>query len=99
VGLLSEPGRAVPRDYKIFCFRGVPAFIQVDTDRFVGHKRNLYSPRWRELDCAVRSPRSRTPTPRPEKLDEMLAIASQLAADFSFIRVDFFEVDGRWSAS
>lgn len=93
--LLTEPGQDAPRDYKFFCFRGIPAFIQVDTDRFTGHKRNLYSPRWNELDCAMRFPRSVAPTPKPAGLDQMLFIARRLSEGFSFIRVDFFEVNGR----
>ena len=38
----SEDSRTVPNDYKIFCIRGIPKFIQVDGDRFSGHTRNLY---------------------------------------------------------
>jgi hypothetical protein len=93
--LLTEIGGEAPRDYKVFCFQGVPAFIQVDTDRFTDHRRNLYSTRWKELDCAIRYPRSATPTRRPARLDQMLSLASRLSDGFSFLRVDFFVVEGR----
>ena len=32
----SEDGRTVPDDYKIFCFRGVPKPVQVDSGSFHG---------------------------------------------------------------
>ena len=43
---ISDDGQASPNDYKIFCFNGVPKFIQVDRDRFSRHTRNLYDISW-----------------------------------------------------
>lgn len=90
---LSEPGQETPRDYKIFCFRGRPAYIQVDTGRFSGHQRNILSTNWRELDFQILHPRCSTPVPRPPNLQAMLDAAAKLSADFSFIRVDFYRLE------
>ena len=91
---LSEDGKNVPSDYKIFCFHGRPAFIQVDTNRFTGHQRNYFSPGWRELNFEVQYPRSEVPISRPSQIDQMLDAAAILAVDFTFIRVDFYQLHG-----
>lgn len=91
---LSENGEIVPEDYKIFCFRGVPAFILVVGGRFSEHTENYFSPNWRELNFHGTYPRNRKPIPRPRKLDEMLHAAGRISAEFSFVRVDFYQVDG-----
>ncbi len=35
-----------PSDYKFHCFGGKVQFIQVDLDRFIKHKRNIYNSEW-----------------------------------------------------
>lgn len=93
--LLVQPGKDVPQDFKVFCFQGVPAFIQVDDDRFTGHKRSFYSVNWQELNLTMNYPKSQKRTPPPAGLQEMLAHARKLSAEFSFLRVDFFQVGHR----
>jgi len=88
--LLVEPGQDSVRDFKIFCFRGQPKFIQVDVNRFSGHRRNFYSPDWRELRFEMNYARHSEPVARPARLGEMLDAARRLAGDFTFIRVDFY---------
>ena len=43
----------VPKDYKFFTFNGKVHIIQVDGERFSGHRRSLYDPDWR--DTGVRT--------------------------------------------
>ena len=92
--LLGRDGEDLP-DFKLFCFHGVPAFIQMDTTRFVDHRRSFYSPRWHELDLQVTYPACTTLVPRPADLDTMLDYAAKLSKGFSFLRVDLYSVDGR----
>ncbi len=89
---LVEDGKDVPGDYKLFCFQGHPAFVQVDINRFSGHLRNYFSPNWRELDFQGIHPRSEIPITRPHMFEQMLSAAATLADDFSFIRVDFYQL-------
>ncbi|MDE7069587.1 MAG: glycosyl transferase, partial [Alistipes sp.] len=35
------------------------------------------------------------PLPRPKHLDRMIELAEKLAAGIAFLRVDFYELDGR----
>ena len=44
--LLTDGTGAAPRDFKFFMFDGQCELIQVDSDRFGDHRRDLYSPSW-----------------------------------------------------
>lgn len=94
--MVDESGYEL-KDYKIFCFEGEPVFIQVDFDRFAstGHKRNLYSTDWTllEFDYGYPSEHSRE-IERPANLDEMLELARKLSAGQSFLRTDFYSING-----
>lgn len=81
-------------DYKFFCFDGAPAAIEVHNDRFGTHSRTYYDTRWHMLP--VRSTYlGPEPMPRPDTLDEMLAVAEELSRGWDFIRIDLYEVDGQ----
>ena len=77
-------------DYKFFCFNGKPEFMQVDTERFVNHKRNFYNLSWEELPYQFVYPRSMKKLKKPNKLDEMIWISEKLSLPFSFARVDLY---------
>lgn len=86
----------LPKDYKFFCICGCPVFIAVNGDRLSGMTLNYFSPQWCELDIPRKDyTRSTKPIQRPLKLDVMLRLAEQLASDFSFVRVDFYEIGDR----
>lgn len=90
---LGEPG-SPPPDYKFFVFHGTPRVIQLDVDRFGGHRRSLVTPEWELLDVRLNSYPSAGLPPRPQLLPEMLDAARALGADFDFIRIDLYAVDG-----
>lgn len=92
--MLGGGSGQVPPDYKFSMIHGECAFIQVDSDRFRDHSRTLYDPSWTRIDVAWK--RKQGPAiPRPEKLEEMLALASRLARGLDFVRIDFYVADGR----
>jgi hypothetical protein len=82
------------KDYKFFCFNGVPEFVQVDSERFIQHKRDLYTLNWNKI--AVKYGYANLPreADRPEKLDEMIFLARQLSDGFPFVRVDLYFTNG-----
>lgn len=92
---LEGPGGAVPYDYKFLCFGGEPRFIIVDVDRYTDHKRNFYDVNWVRQDMFNRHPGFDGEVPRPQALDEMLAVARKLSAGLRHIRIDLYEVAGR----
>lgn len=84
-------------DYKIFCFHAEPHFVQVNVGRGTDeHAQNFYDMEWNLLPFGKHLP----PNPNikiapPSRLHRMAEIAKDLAAPFPFVRVDFYEVDGK----
>ena len=89
--LIGDP--ATLRDYKVFCHRGEPRVIQIDTDRFGDHRHSYFTPDFEELPFAIDVPRVEEPIERPAELEEMLEIARRLSEPFGFCRVDFYISD------
>ena len=69
---LSEDGAAVPKDYKLFCFHGVPKMVQVDSGRSHRHTRNFFDTDWQRLPATWHYPDGCEDDSRPEPLEEML---------------------------
>lgn len=88
--LLESPDGSDLKDYKIFCRRGVPFMIQVDHDRFENHTRQFYSTNWELFGFSCQYPRKDKGMPKPENLDEMLALATKISEPWGFVRVDFY---------
>ena len=86
----SEDGHTVPKDYKFFCFRGVPEIIQVDTDRFSNQFQNFYDTGWNRIPVVALYPGKEQDDDKPVLLDRMLDLARQLSAPFPFVRVDMY---------
>lgn len=85
-------------DHKIHCFNGVPRFILVCRDRFTesGLVEDFYTPAWERMEVKrPKIPNGAAPLPKPEKLDEMLALAEKLSKDIPFLRVDLYLVEGK----
>ena len=84
------------KDYKIFCFNGEPKFIEVDYDRYVGHKLNVYDLNWNFIDFYMTSPNDKdVKIARPEKLETMLEFARKLSREIPLIRVDFYSIKNK----
>lgn len=81
------------KDYKFFCFSGEPKFVQVDFDRYSGHKRNFYDLDWSYMPVSLNHPTDPSKDiPRPQKLDEMIRIAKILSSDYPFVRIDLYSI-------
>ena len=82
------------KDYKIFCFNGNPKFIEVDYDRYLNHKLNVYDLNWNLIDFYMTSPNDKNVIiNRPEMLDRMLDFAHKLSEGKTFVRVDFYSIN------
>ena len=99
--LLDEAGR-IPSDFKLHCFGGKVATVQVDLDRETAHRRNFYDLDWKlqpfiwtdwEGDKPA-WPNGRA-VERPAGLAEMVRVAEALAADFPYARIDLFDCRGK----
>ena len=86
------------RDYKFFCFNGEPLVFKIDLDRFTNHRANYYNCKTNEqlpFGEVICPPIYDEIIDFPIKLDEMKELAKIISKDFSFLRVDFYEVNGK----
>lgn len=91
--MVDESGEEL-KDYKCFCFDGRVEMIQVDFDRFICHRRNLYTPDWKFINESILYPNDPDRIiEKPEKLDEMLELASLLSKGVPHVRVDFYVIE------
>jgi hypothetical protein len=81
-------------DYKFFCFDGNPEFIWVDVGRYINHCRNTYDLSWNELPFVIGN-FERVRVEKPKNLELMAELAKKLSKNFEFVRVDFYEIDGK----
>ncbi len=92
--LLSTENGGIPNDYKILCFNGKAHFIHVDTGRFSDHKRTFFDCNWKPLELEKGYIRD-LDIPKPTTLNEMIYCAEKIAKMFRFVRVDFYDCDGK----
>lgn len=87
-------GLTFPSDYKFFVFDGVARYVLQVADRAADSRASYYDRDWNRVathpnaeDLPLR--------PAPAQLDQMIAIAEQIAAGLDFLRVDLYNVDGQ----
>ncbi|MCM1296055.1 MAG: hypothetical protein NC311_10985 [Muribaculaceae bacterium] len=85
------------RDYKFFCFNGQVEFMKVDFDRQMNHGANYYDKNFNLLELNEleypRNPQKRIE--RPKNFELMIELAEKIANEHKFLRVDFYEVNGK----
>ncbi len=89
----SKPEESL-RVYKIMTFNGVPKIIQtIQNDKTPNEVIDYFDTEWNLLKMRQNFPNSNKPLARPATLDKMLELASRLAEDIPFLRIDFYEVN------
>lgn len=85
------------KDYKIFCFNGVPKTILVCSNRKGNHKNtDFFDIDWNIMPFTRENHINNYQViEKPKKLDEMIEISKKLSADIPFVRVDLYEVNGK----
>lgn len=92
----SETKADLP-DYKFFCFNGKVKFFKIDFGRFVEHHANYYLPNgdllpFGEVSC---KPDPNHMVNMPNNLSEMIHLSETLSANYKFLRVDLYNVNGK----
>jgi len=89
---------SVPTDYKVHCFDGIPKLIQVDFDRFISHKRNIYNVDWEYLDIFINKPVNKDYIVEVTDAKKKIVALSQSIATktgAAYLRVDWFCVNDK----
>ncbi|CAM4382592.1 ATP-grasp fold amidoligase family protein [Zobellia nedashkovskayae] len=102
--LLQTKEGAIPMDYKLHCFNGKVRMIQVDIGRGTkDHYRNWYSIDWKREPYKWSSKKengkytdpANFEVPAPKTLTKMIELSKVLAKPFCYVRVDWYDVDGK----
>ena len=93
---LEDPIDKELRDFKIFCFNGVPKAMFIATDRGIHEtKFDFYDMEFNHLDFTQHYPNSDKPVRKPQSFELMKQLAAKLSDGLRHVRVDFYEVEGR----
>jgi hypothetical protein len=79
----------LPDDYKVYVFGGRAAIVQHHVGRRGNHRWTQFDRAWQRVGGAA------SECPAPANLERMIGAAERLAGSLDFLRVDFYEVDGR----
>lgn len=90
------------RDYKFYCFNGEVKYCQLIKDRTIEETIDFYDKNW-ELQEFIGLVNPIKPVEKhsisinnkPKNYSLMLELAKKLAEDFNFVRVDFYNIDGK----
>jgi len=93
--LLLDSAGKIPADLKVHVFGGHPDGPRIHTmiiaDRFGDARGDIYDEQWRRLDVRFGRYRpSDAAVPRPANWSEIERVATRLAEDFAYVRVDLY---------
>lgn len=85
------------KDYKFFCFNGEPKIILVCSERFSSSNmcETWFDENWNCLDIIEANHRINKKIKKPVNFSPMMEFSKKLSKNIPFIRVDFYEIDGK----
>lgn len=98
--LITRDGK-IPNDYKLNYLNGKLEFVYVSLDREGENYRNIYNEHWQPLLFKWASLKKINKTKRgseidaPKSFQKMKELGSEIAKLFPYVRVDFYDVDGK----
>ncbi|EEK76122.1 ATP-grasp fold amidoligase family protein [Bacillus cereus] len=94
--MVDESGTEL-KDYKFMCFNGEvkSVFVCLNRNSSKGLNIDFYDPDWNLLPFTRQYPNSGISVPKPKSFDQMIVCAEKLSKDIPFIRVDFYEINGK----
>jgi len=82
-------------DYKFWCFNGEPKLCLVCTDRRSNLKETFFDMNWNLLDLKRPNHDIDKRVIKPINFELMKELSKKLSKDIPFVRVDFYEVNGK----
>lgn len=85
------------KDYKLMCFSGKVkcSFTCSNRDENGNLNVNFYDKNWLPMPFERHYPRNPLETEKPDKYEEMVSAAEILAEGIPFVRIDFYQINGR----
>lgn len=94
--MVDESGYEL-KDYKLMCFNGKVNCSFVCSERYSSDslKVTFFDKEWNVLPFERHYPKSKTPINKPQNYEKMVELAEKLSKNIPFVRVDFYEVEGK----
>lgn len=96
---MKNEGKSALTDYKFSCFNGEQKFCQIINDRFTNKLHfNYYNMNFKPmLDVSTNDHPANysLKDEKPETWDLMIEYAKKLSEDFKYVRVDFYQINGK----
>ena len=90
------------KTYKYYCFNGVPKIMYISSNKWIGNfcdkdrYLDYYDMDFNHIECKFKNhENSDIPLEKPKNFDKMIEISKELSAEFPFVRVDLYDVDGK----
>ena len=99
--IMLQSDGTLPNDYKLFYINGVFEFAYVSYDREGVNDRCTYDREWKRLpfvyveEWTYNDKMNTSDVPCPASFKDMLEYGEKIAKHFKFVRVDFYDVDGK----
>ena len=96
--LMVDESGSILKDYKFYCFNGVPKIIEVIFDRFTKEpKENFYTLDWKyqHFTNGNFTAAPNVNIEKPRCFEKMLEIVRKLSAGKIHVRVDLYEIGGK----
>lgn len=91
---LQDTAEDALTDYKFFCFNGVAKIMYISKDHGKDPRTNFFDMDFNPLPIRAKDPPSDIIPAKPENFELMERLATCLAKDIPFVRVDFYNIDG-----
>ena len=94
---MEESDKKELKDYKLFCFNGIPQIVLVCSERYSSENMSetCFDMNWNLIDVVESGHRIDTTISKPKKFKEMIALSKKLSKGIPFIRVDWYEIKGK----
>ena len=93
--MVDESGEL--RDYKFYCFNGIPKVFLVASERFSGHRTyfDYFDMNGNHLPFTQGGMNNPVTPSLPSNFEEMKRVASKLSQGLPHVRIDLYSVDGK----
>lgn len=85
----------LPNDYKIYCMGGKPVVVLVCYERDSDLKLVWMDMNWKPTKIGKVIPTGAENIIKPDSFDEMIELSKILSQGFPFVRMDFYDVNGK----
>lgn len=92
---MEDTETAELRDYKFYCFDGVPKVVTVVTERKTGIRLDHFDMNFENLGFRRAGPNSGKKVKKPETFENMRKLAETLSKGLPHARIDLYEVNGK----